>query len=59
MPPVATGRRLGGQPGKSGMGLHRFEHEKHVVFYRAVTGGIRISRALHQRTLSSKSHFEA
>lgn len=39
-------------------GLRRFEHEKHVVFYRIVTGGIRISRVLHQRMLPAKSRFE-
>ena len=39
-------------------GLRRFEHEKHVVFYRIVTGGIRISRMLHQRMLPARSRFE-
>ena len=39
-------------------GLRRFEHEKHVVFYRTVTGGIRISRVLHQRMLPGESRFE-
>jgi toxin ParE1/3/4 len=40
-------------------GLRRFEHEKHVVFYRIVTGGIRISRVLHQRMLPAKSRFDS
>lgn len=40
-------------------GLRRFEHEKHVVFYRIVTKGIRISRVLHQRMLPAKSRFES
>src|ERR1700735_4192124 len=35
-------------------GLRRFEHEKHVVFYRVATGGIRISRVLRQRMLPGK-----
>lgn len=39
-------------------GLHRFEHERHVVFYRIVTGGIRISRVLHQPMLPAKSRLE-
>jgi toxin ParE1/3/4 len=39
-------------------GLRRFEHEKHVVFYRIVTGGIRIVRVLDQRMLPTKSRFE-
>lgn len=40
-------------------GLRRFEHEKHVVFYRVVIEGIRVSRVLHQRMLPVKSRFEA
>jgi toxin ParE1/3/4 len=39
-------------------GLRRFEHEKHVVFYRVATGGIRISRVLRQRMLPGNSRFE-
>ena len=41
------------------LGLRRLEHGKHVVFYRIVTGGIRIVRVLHQRMLPVKSRFEA
>ena len=40
-------------------GLRRYEVEKHVVFYRIVTGGIRIVRVLHQRMLPASSRFEA
>jgi toxin ParE1/3/4 len=32
-------------------GLRRLEHGKHVVFYRQESGGILISRILHQRML--------
>jgi toxin ParE1/3/4 len=32
-------------------GLRRMEQRKHVVFYRKETGGILISRILHQRML--------
>lgn len=32
-------------------GLRRFEHERHVVFYRQRLDGIRISRVLHQSRL--------
>ena len=32
-------------------GLHRMERGRHVLFYRAVTGGILILRILHQRML--------
>jgi toxin ParE1/3/4 len=41
------------------IGLRRFEHGKHVVFYRIVAGGILIVRVLHQRMLPDKSRFEA
>ncbi len=41
------------------MGLRRFEHGKHVVFYRIATGGIRIVRVLHQRMLAASSQFDA
>jgi toxin ParE1/3/4 len=40
-------------------GLRRFEHGKHVVFYRTVTAGIVIVRVLHQRMLPVKSRFES
>jgi toxin ParE1/3/4 len=40
-------------------GLRRHEIEKHVVFYRIVTGGIRIVRVLHQRMLPIPSRFGA
>lgn len=40
-------------------GLRRFEHGKHVVFYRIVAGGILIIRVLHQRMLPATSRFEA
>lgn len=41
------------------VGLRRYEIEKHVVFYRIVTGGIRIVRVLHQRMLPASSRFES
>ena len=34
--------------------LRRMEHDKHVVFYRQVRGGILISRILHQRMLPER-----
>jgi hypothetical protein len=40
-------------------GLRRFEHGKHVVFYRIVTEGILIVRVLHQRMLPMKPRFES
>lgn len=39
-------------------GLHRHEQGRHVIFYRAMTGGIRIVRLLHQQMIPSKTHFE-
>jgi len=41
------------------IGLRRFEHGKHIVFYRIVTEGILIVRVLRQRMLPVKSRFEA
>jgi toxin ParE1/3/4 len=41
------------------LGLRRFEHGKHVVFYRIVAGGILIVRVLHQRMLPAPSRFDA
>jgi toxin ParE1/3/4 len=35
-------------------GLRRMEHGRHVVFYRRVPAGIRISRILHQRMLPER-----
>ena len=40
-------------------GLYRYEIEKHVAFYRIVSGGIRIVRVLHQRMLPTSSRFGA
>ena len=41
------------------IGLRRFEHGKHVVFYRIATGGILIVRVLHQAMIPAKSRFES
>ena len=35
-------------------GLRRMEHARHVVFYRIESGGIRVSRILHQRMLPER-----
>src|ERR1035441_6800980 len=39
------------------LGLRRFEFEKHVVFYRQLAEGIRISRILHQSRLPDLVRF--
>jgi toxin ParE1/3/4 len=39
-------------------GLHRFEHERHVIFYRRIKRGIRVIRILHQRMLPGRHRFE-
>lgn len=39
-------------------GLRRFEHEKHVVFYRVDEDGIFIIRILHQSMLPSRHLME-
>jgi toxin ParE1/3/4 len=38
-------------------GLRRYEHGKHVVFYRLNPRGIRIVRVFHQQMIPYKSHF--
>ena len=39
-------------------GLRRMERGEHVVFYRADTGGILVSRILHQRMLPERHAIE-
>ena len=38
--------------------LLRFEKGRHTFFYRRETGGILVSRILHQSVLPHKDHFE-
>lgn len=38
-------------------GLNRFEHASHVVFYRLESGGIWISRILHERMMPIRARF--
>jgi len=38
--------------------LRRIEQGKHVVFYREETGGVLISRVLHQRLLPEKQAID-
>ena len=40
-------------------GLRRFEHGKHVLFYRQELRGILISRILHQRMLPEKHGMDS
>ena len=39
-------------------GLRRMEHARHVVFYRIKTGGILVSRILHQRMLPERQSID-
>ena len=39
-------------------GLQRFEHGRHVIFYRQETGGILVSRILHHRMLPERHAIE-
>lgn len=39
-------------------GLHRFETEKHVLFYRRGRNGILVVRILHQSMLPEEQPFE-
>ena len=38
-------------------GLHHFESEKHVIFYREKADGIFVSRILHERMLPEKHEY--
>jgi toxin ParE1/3/4 len=49
--------RLGRDCGRIRSDLRRMEHGKHVVFYRLVDGGIRVSRILHQSMSPRPDHF--
>jgi toxin ParE1/3/4 len=40
-------------------GLRRFEHGRHVIFYRLETGGIWVSRLLHERMMPTRSRLRA
>ena len=57
-------RGLAGRPelgracGEVRSGLRRIERGRHVVFYRQVTGGIQVSRILHQRMLPETRAIE-
>jgi len=38
-------------------GIRRFEHGKHVIFYKPDKNGIIVSRILHQSRLPARPHF--
>jgi len=48
---LADNPALGRECGEVRAGLRRMERGRHVVFYRQETGGILVSRILHQRML--------
>lgn len=56
-------RTLAGNPGLGRdcsdirPGLQRFETGSHVVFYRQETGGIMVSRILHERMLPTRNRL--
>ena len=56
---LAQSPGLGRESDEVSIGLRRFEHGKHVVFYRTVTDGIGIVRVLHQQMIPTKTRFEA
>jgi toxin ParE1/3/4 len=39
-------------------GLRRSEHEKHIIFYRRIDGGIGVSRILHQSMDIQRHSFD-
>jgi plasmid stabilization system protein ParE len=51
---MADNPALGRPSDKVRPGLRRMEQGKHVVFYREESGGILITRILHQRMLTDK-----
>ena len=51
---LADGPSLGRSCDEISEGLQRFEHGRHVIFYRQESGGILISRILHQRMLPER-----
>lgn len=53
---LADNPALGRACGYIRPGLHRMEKGRHVVLYRQVTGGIVISRILHQRMLPEEQN---
>lgn len=48
---LADNPALGRECDEIRSGLRRMEHGRHVVFYRQETGGILVSRVLHQSML--------
>jgi plasmid stabilization system protein ParE len=52
--PVADSQLSGRSCDHVRSGLRRMEHGRHVVFLRRVTGGIFVSRILHERMLPEK-----
>jgi toxin ParE1/3/4 len=56
---LAQSPGLGLECDRVSIGLRRFEHGKHVVFYRTLTDGIGIVRVLHKQMIPSKARFEA
>jgi toxin ParE1/3/4 len=49
--------QLGRQCGGVRPGLRRMEYGKHVIFYRIIEDGIRVSRILHQSMLATPEKF--
>jgi toxin ParE1/3/4 len=54
---LATNPHLGRQCDGVRSGLRRMEYGKHVIFYRIIDGGIRVSRILHQGMLATPDRF--
>jgi toxin ParE1/3/4 len=54
---LADNPRLGRACAYIRPGLRRFEHGRHVVFYRLTAQGILISRILHERMLPDRHNF--
>ena len=55
---IATNPALGRSCDDIRPGLRRIEQGRHVVFYREESGGVLISRILHQRMLPDKQSID-
>lgn len=55
---LAMTPRIGRRCDSIHLGYRRFEHEKHVIFYRIDDESIFVIRILHQRMLPAKHLFD-
>jgi toxin ParE1/3/4 len=54
---LADSPRIGRACSQLATGLRRFEHGKHIIFYKPDRNAILIARILHQNRLPSRPNF--